>query len=786
MDDVSRLPLNDRGGRLPKAWKGVVSVSTIRWGYDDGSWRTALHEKAMLLERDLLERHWIEGLYPSMVRVRPDGTVDYSTQGFCDIAHACCWTSNYLAGQAYRYLVTSDEAVREHCWEILRMLHRLQNLTGVPGLICRGYLLGHGPVLAEREGVHSSEAWRQGKGEWSGYRWRGDQSHHNYDAVIHGYGAYYSLAADDAQKEFIREDVRNIGNYICDNDLLIRDVDGRVTTHLLGLTDGRTPNLRTIMAAHGLKAAHYICGDGKFADKYAELVNRFGFRQRTTFEVPPPRTDFDDAEHVFGDLDNLFRMETDPLVLRFYKAVLDALWEVHQHDRCAFYCYLYGGQPGAGDCDREGALWDLRHWPVTRRYQPRMNSIRRDLEFVLNAEGQRVAKNPLPMNERAMDNEYQWKASPYALDGWLSQPMVALAVAEEDPAVIHALDADGRLYRSLDGGAVWGDLPSVPPGMRDLAMAQRRCRFMAAATDAGIFRTQAAGHLWERAEVPGAKATCILASQEGCDLFYAITDAGIFRSLDLGPLRCGEGWTQVAPPLPGVPGAHYAVVAGPEPVCYAATENELFVKPTRQEDWRLGGAVPFAGEGIGWVRVDRSNPETVFVRCRLLYHDPGDYNILWKTTDAGAHWTGIIGDGLAKYATLHLDAHVGGDGLEGLINDLLIPAGGKYLLAASSLGIFRSDDGGDTWREAHDGLHITYAHRLFDRQPDGCYYASTPSGLFRSKDGKRWEFANLCPNVHSCGHYEAGGADYTIAYWMGRYHGFITADEAAARPTKWK
>lgn len=757
-------------------------MSTIRWGYDDGSWHASLHEKATFFERDILQKHWIEGIYPSMVRLCPDGTVDYSTQGFCDIAHSCCWTANYLAGQAYRYLATKDESVREHCWEILRAFRRLQQLTGVAGLICRGYLLGHGPVLAERDGSHSSEYWRQGKGELCGYRWRGDQSHHNYDAVLHGYGAYYSLAANEEQKEFIRQDMRAIGNYVCDNDLLIRDVDGRITCHLLGLSDGRTPNLRTIMATHGLKVAHYICGDRKFANKHEELVTRLGYRERTSFDVPPPRTDFDDAEHVFGDLDNLLRMETDGKLLRFYRVVLEALWEAHRHDRCAFYCYLYGAQPGSGDFDCEGALWDLRHWPLTRRYQPRMNSIRRDIEFVSNEEGHRVAKNPLPMNERPKDNEYQWKSSPYALNGWLARPILALAVADEDAAVIHCLDSEGLVYRSLDAGATWEELTAVPSGMRDLALAKRRFRFMVAATREGVFRSDAAGHGWQRAEVPGGNASCVLAAQEGYDLFYAITDAGIFRSLDLGPLRCGEGWAQVASPVPGVSARCYAVVPGAAPTCYAATRGELFVKSADESDWRLGGIVPFAGEGIEWLSADPNHPQTVFVRCRLRYHAPADYHILWKTDDAGGQWMGIIGDGLAQYATFHLDAHVGGAGLEGTIQDLLIPKGETSLFAATSLGIFRSEDGGDTWRECNDGLHISSAHRLFDRQPDGCYYASTPAGLFRSRDGERWEFANLCPNVGSCAPYECGGADYTIAYWMGRYRGFITEEEATQSP----
>jgi hypothetical protein len=92
-----------------------------------------------------------------------------------------------------------------------------------------------------------SPYWHQGTGELANYRWRGSPSHHNYDDVIHGYGAYYDLAADDAQKEFIRRDVHNLMSYIVDNNhypyplIWLRGGAGVKACYLLWITELSTP-----------------------------------------------------------------------------------------------------------------------------------------------------------------------------------------------------------------------------------------------------------------------------------------------------------------------------------------------------------------------------------------------------------------------------------------------------------------------------------------------------------------------------------------------------------------
>ena len=133
-------------------------------GYVDDSWKVPLREKAEIFERNVLYRHWINGLYPSTVDFPPgyEGPLDPTTEGRADVAHSINWTSYYLGGQCYRYLFTKDEKVKEHCNKIFRAICRCMEVTGVKGLLARGYVFGHGPSYEEREGSPKSNYWRQG------------------------------------------------------------------------------------------------------------------------------------------------------------------------------------------------------------------------------------------------------------------------------------------------------------------------------------------------------------------------------------------------------------------------------------------------------------------------------------------------------------------------------------------------------------------------------------------------------------------------------------------------
>jgi hypothetical protein len=127
---------------------------------DDAS---PLGEKAEYLLQDLLDKHWLDGLYISIVPSAPHGTkLPHTVEEPGNVIHAGVWTGRYLGGVGYEYAVTKDPRARERGGEILKALRILQEVTGKPGLLAR-IRQGHGPVMDwEREGPIPSNGIRGG------------------------------------------------------------------------------------------------------------------------------------------------------------------------------------------------------------------------------------------------------------------------------------------------------------------------------------------------------------------------------------------------------------------------------------------------------------------------------------------------------------------------------------------------------------------------------------------------------------------------------------------------
>ena len=76
-------------------------------------------------------------------------------------------------------------------------------VTGKPGLLARGFVKGHGPVDGWERGGADSREWHQGQGKYADYRWYGDVSVDNFNAVLYGYAVYYDLAASREEQQII-------------------------------------------------------------------------------------------------------------------------------------------------------------------------------------------------------------------------------------------------------------------------------------------------------------------------------------------------------------------------------------------------------------------------------------------------------------------------------------------------------------------------------------------------------------------------------------------------------
>jgi len=777
----------------------------------DDSWHQPLETKARILEAQVRKWHWIGGLYPSQVEVPPDGgTPDHSTHGTSNVMHTVCWTANHLAGESYRYAFIKKtgkpeqiKAVRDHVNAIFEGVHRCQKVTGVRGFQARGYLYGHGPTAEERANESFADYWYQGVGEYKDLRWRGAPSHHNYSDAIHGLGVYYRMAAEGEHKKQCRQAIDDLVSIWADNDLRIPVKDkgpGRHGFTMLLLSDGKTPTMPVIMVAAGLKVAHHATGKDKFAKQYEKIVTQFGFRNRTKFRRFN-RLDTDDAEHVFGHLDNLLNTEKDPKLLRFYRVVLDALWASHKGSKCPLFNYAYVSlTPDAPDRAKAlgDALWTLQSHPTNTFFQPRMNSLRDDV-----TKDGRFSTEPLPVFEAAWDNEYMWKGHLYQLDGWLSRIVIALDVARDDPKVIYAADQSEDIYLSGDGAQTWRWIGKSPAGGLFKIICGHKRRIVLLATRSAAFRSITGGSAWARLPLPAGcgELTDLQLDDANPNRLYAVTAKGVYHSLDFGEKWIGERWTCLTPLVPPAGRVRLSLGQGKPCMVYGFFDDEFRSRPLDGAgEWSPPTQLGYRGylDIYPWLLTEPGCPKHVTCGYRLDFRNVdadifrGNIvgSILSKSTDGGLTWTysrKSVMKRLREKGAAAMILKVVGDlvphFLERIAHD---PRDPQTIYAASGKGVYVKQRDRRSWTKITDGLDIPKVEALFVPRSGDRIYAGTPAGLYSLKRGEtRWQYANLRLQFEKNTRRDLGGAAYLDAYWRGRYFGFITDEQATQNPTAW-
>ncbi len=752
----------------------------------DTSWKSPLAEKEKILEANIVERHSILGLYPSQVQVPLDGSpVDNTTSGISNIAHSVCWTANYLAGASYRYAFLKKSGAPEEevtnaklrADELFEAVYRCQLVTGVRGLQSRGYAIGHGESYEEREDADTRNDWHQGEGEYSNLRWRGDPSHHNYSDAIHGLCQYYDLAAEGPQKERAREAIDALASRWVDNDFMIQKLDpNRMPTPILGLTDGKTLNTRIMMAIAGAKYAHHATGKEKFLKTYQQLIQQYGVRGLKTFRAGK---DFDDAEHVFCHLENLFRIEKDPELLAAYRVVLDELWKIHKDDGQSLFTYIYMSltpdAPGREKALQE-ALFTLQTWPTDMTIKPVMSSLNPDLH------------PPYPVYAASWDNEYMWKGSLLNPNGWLSRTVMDVAVSAEDPMVIYAIDTSGDVYQSRDGAqtaAGWRVIDRHLPSKAVAIEAGHKVRFVFAACRDGFYGSSTGGAEWERLPIPddGGEAIDIEIDPENPFVLYATTSKGIYRSADFGEEFIGKKWESLTSELPQADKSYFKIASAKPGRIYAILDGVGFTRRLDESDWTRTETVaqPY-GEVYPWLIADPSNPDRAFGAIKAPEMvGAGDLTNLRETQDGGVSWNNDLKDQYERFRQGGFQAIAAQLVPFALTKPVISEENPQVIYSGNKVGILKSTDGGKTWKVFKQGLDIPWVKEVFVPRNTNWIFAGTPAGLYISKDnGENWESGNLVLQFEKNTRREIGGAAYIDAYWRARYYGLIDEETASA------
>ena len=219
-------------------------------------------------------------------------------------------------------------------------------------------------------------------------------------------------------------------------------------------------------------------------------------------------------------------------------------------------------------------------------------------------------------------------------------------------------------------------------------------------------------------------------------------------------------WRSIGPPRGGRSIAATGVKGRPREAYFGAVGGGLWKTVDAGENWTPVTDGQLGSSSVGAVAVSESNPDLVFIgmgeSCIRGNIMPGDG--VYKSTDAGKTWThvGFSGSDAISRVRIHPTRP----------DVVFVASFGKYGVESDERGVFKSVDGGKTWRKTlfRDARTGAVDIAIDRRNPDVIYAAlweayrveyqmssgGPGSGLFKSTDGgETWTETTRNPGLPS-------------------------------------
>jgi photosystem II stability/assembly factor-like uncharacterized protein len=270
----------------------------------------------------------------------------------------------------------------------------------------------------------------------------------------------------------------------------------------------------------------------------------------------------------------------------------------------------------------------------------------------------------------------------------------ALLPDVRSPGVVYA-GTDQGLYRSDDGGVKWRRLDTPMSGAMVWSLAldpvDPRVMFAGVGTPSkpGIYRTTDGGTTWHRLPVEIAEECPNVGIPRPTAIAVDSTDhRHVWVGLEVDGVRHssdgGETWTRVNGQIPNPDVHNVLVVAGPPKTVLVLVNDEVWRSTDDGATWTPARA----REVFPWhyprgIAARPDDSKTVFVT--LGDSTPGRTGTLVRSRDAGTTWQSLSLPTQPNSAVWTVSVSA---------------ATPDLMLAASRYGyLYRSDDGGDSWRK---------------------------------------------------------------------------------------
>ncbi len=312
---------------------------------------------------------------------------------------------------------------------------------------------------------------------------------------------------------------------------------------------------------------------------------------------------------------------------------------------------------------------------------------------------------------------------------------VALAIDPSDGSVLYA-GAAGGVWKTADAGRHWspaGDAFDSCFAVVAMTIDPRSPTSIYAGTNGdGLFQTADGGANWRQSGygLPGRSLTGLAVDAVVPRKVYAAALGRDPSSLDARVFRTDDGGARWLDACPGGFRAMPSLTLAADP--FAA--GTLYAGTGYCELGFCGGSILRSGDGgASWedlldtldvtaLALDPKRPGALYAGVSGRVGGPGnpmDVNEVLKSTDGGRSWAESVLPENAFLGALLVD-----------------PSDSKTVYAATSLGLFKSTNGGASWEDSSTGLtdRAVVALSAGAGSPTDLF-AATPSGVFRSPNG---------------------------------------------------
>lgn len=327
---------------------------------------------------------------------------------------------------------------------------------------------------------------------------------------------------------------------------------------------------------------------------------------------------------------------------------------------------------------------------------------------------------------------------------------VSMLAAEGTGPTLYAAIGNSGLLRSDDGGASFGRASSgLGSGWGHVAVGATGTLHFGAD---GIFTSSDGGAQWSLSAsgLRDSRITAMAAHPFDPQRLFVGTLHGVFESRDGGHSWQATGLQQAPPPYTFSTEVRALAIDPVHPDrLYAGTWNALFISDDGGATWRRNETFPLRGFSVSAIGIDPRRPQTVYVASDTDWRCG-----LFRSPDGGVTWRHIC-PANATVDALAVDPHTSGTLYAQLeFRNRSRPARrGEW----REDGLHKSTDGGRTWTRLP--VPRTVRAVAVDPQARDHVYAATYRETYRSEDGGRtWQLFTAGLPSWGGGHQLAFGA----------------------------